>query len=1036
MLHISSLLLRLTVVLLWVIRFSSSTFVNYKDCNVDVDNLKLRPFIIDAAVDEDEKKLKFFMNSQVANMRRNYSSNYTNIVINDVNYQTNKYTTFHVEINFMGKVIVSENKRFCDMIAVKNTTDFLNGPRFQHTNSSSNDTQTIYMTDPFSEIGYNNTPISKRHTLPEGKERVLSSNLTLLSTSNTTIEQIFNNATGALVSCPLYYNDSIVLYYEADIAKHFHRLGSYQIKFMVISNDEDSKIIGCSRTYITPVQPGILNGIVGYGVLALLIITIVVNLLTMAYSTYQESSNPFLFKASTICNLALLKQVDASLPGIIGYLQYAFFIGGLDLAYPGFYQPMIGQIKWCALLGFLFIKDRGRHYEDNIDHLYPTMDSGGLPGLTKSSSGNPVLNNWANFMVTLVIITSITLAFNQAFVIVKLFLAKINLLQFSSKHAKDPGNFKGFSVLSRKNLYLILGQGLHSFLVIFGMPFLILTTFQFLAASDINGKHRYFSNYFRLKNDLYSMRVPYNRLIIPSSVFLFSSEIGIEPTCSSSNKALPFGTYSRSSVDSDFRWNYDPSNTTTDNAMNDARQGFNSTGMRQRSYMKISEANIAFASITFNLWVGLCFYFIFHYLLTFRKNFKVRQSSNVSRMYTSLKTILIWAFFYHEYKPQRINFVIYDIATLLAKLFVIGLLQNHGVVQVTVLIVVTVVDLFILYVYKPYYVRISWWSLKVMFPVARFLISILCIPFLRPLDINESVKTYVAYVQLLISAIVVIVFCIQLIYWFLRTCLLIVKKVNRRHRIDNAFNHNLSSDDSLEEFHRQFEYKPLQPPPSYKTQVQAVAETELECQNIKGNQNYVTDEQANDNENEPDEDYYYRKKSRLILKRLHSDNEIQTVVSNSSESNFQQLQNESNLRKIKNDYKVREGDQIYKKYFTDDLIDPEVKELWESRKEKFQDDDLPDFQNDSNNGTFYKIKGFIKTKRNTQKPKKEVGFHVDRPKPLVVKSINQIKQEQEQEQEEEEEEEGIRENKKPKQQLQHHCKEESVLSSGSSTSLI
>lgn len=145
-----------------------------------------------------------------------------------------------------------------------------------------------------------------------------------MSTSNTTIEQIFNNATGALVNCPLYYNDSIVLYYEADIAKHFHRLGSYQIKFMVISNDEDSKIIGCSRTYITPVQPGIFNGIVGYGVLALLIITIVVNLLTMAYSTYQESSNPFLFKASTICNLALLKQVDASLPGIIGYLQYAF----------------------------------------------------------------------------------------------------------------------------------------------------------------------------------------------------------------------------------------------------------------------------------------------------------------------------------------------------------------------------------------------------------------------------------------------------------------------------------------------------------------------------------------------------------------------------------------------------------------------------------------------------------------------------------------------------------------------------------------
>ena len=38
-----------------------------------------------------------------------------------------------------------------------------------------------------------------------------------------------------------------------------------------------------------------------------------------------------------------------------------------------------------------------------------------------------------------------------------------------------------------KNFYLILGQVLHLFLLVFAMPFLILSSFQFLAASDILG---------------------------------------------------------------------------------------------------------------------------------------------------------------------------------------------------------------------------------------------------------------------------------------------------------------------------------------------------------------------------------------------------------------------------------------------------------------------------------------------------------------------------------------------------------------------
>lgn len=263
--------------------------------------------------------------------------------------------------------------------------------------------------------------------------------------------------------------------------------------------------------------------------------------------------------------------------------------------------------------------------------------------------------------------------------------------------------------------------------------------------------------------------------------------------------------------------------------------------------------------------------------------------------------------------------------------------------------------------------------------------------------------------------------------------------MNHHHSKENAFNHNLFSDDSLEEFHRQFEYKPLQPPASYKTLVQAASENQVKCDNEdKASQPYITDEYESDNrnenpnENELDEDYYYRTKSRMILKRLHNVNEIQTIVSNSSESNFQQLQNESNLRKIKNDYKIREGDQIYNKYFTDDLIDPEVKELWESRKDKLQDDVSSEFASNRQNVTISRIKGIIKSRTACIRTKKEVGFHVDRPKVLVVKTIDQINQEKEQRNQQQQHQQQHQQH----QQQEEVCGKESILSSASSISLI
>lgn len=1069
-----SLLLLLLLLLTCFIQPTYSTFVGNQHCNLNITNYKLRPFVIDVALDNKDKKLKFFMNSQVANFAQNSTNDDPSIIINDVNTTTNKYTTLHVEIGFMDKVIVKENVRFCDMIAVKNTTAFQSSPRFIHDTSSSNSSHNFTTISNKNKNYHSFETLSSKLTTANNLDDGLISKSPLsfpghifnnsLAATNTTIDRIFSNSTGQLVQCPLYYNDSIVLYYEVDVNDHFHKLGSYSVQFNVISNEEDSKIIGCSKAYVTPVQPRVISNVVAYGVLVLLIVTLVLNVVTIAYSTYQESSNPFLFKASAICNQELLKQIDTSLPGIITYLQYALFMGGLDLAYPGFFQPIIGQIKWCALVGFSLVFKNANHSHNHVDNVYATLESGGLPNLTRYISSDLIINNWANFIVTLIVVIAIHVVLNQLFIMSKLLLDKIELGNFrSKKFFMKGGDFNGFSIFSKKNLYLIIGQVLHLFLLVFAMPFLVLSSFQFLAASDILGKRRYGTNYEQLRKDAYSMIVPYNELSIPSSIFAFATKMGDGSQYSSTKYPPIFDSGHLSDEAERFRRSYELPQSSQDrmslfangNAtlFHSTYHNANYTQKVDASFMRISEPCLVFSGILFALWVILCLYFAFHYLISIKRYFRVKQSSNISRLYTSLRTILIWGYLYVEYRPERVEYVLYEFFTMFFKLMVIGLLQRHGIAQVVCLTLISILDLIILFIIHPHYVKISWWSLKFMFPIARFLTAILCIAFIRDLEINVTSKIYVAYTQLLIHAIVGILFCIQLIYWFTRTMISIFRNLKNDHMNNGDVNQLLAVYDSLDDFQRQFEYKPLQPLPTYQIYSAATttllspidqmedpfiyAESSSSCiVKQTGASNKMIPGKATYDKNDKDEmeqleeeeyldsDYYYRSKSEQVLKNI-VDHELETRSSNNSDvTSFEQQQYESNMRKLKNDYKVREGDYIYRKYFTDDLIDPEVKELWENRKnntnkvviekaeqhQKHKGQQVYHGQGTHgplhlSNSMIDKLKHAFHNNTNRRHPQKTGAtqdavelqrFVVNRPKKLVVKTVDQIRQEQQQ----------------------------------------
>ncbi|KAK6462625.1 hypothetical protein DFJ63DRAFT_313757 [Scheffersomyces coipomensis] len=1080
--------LLLGIILSLFILPTNGAFIKAQTCNLVDSGFKIAPFVIDAALDEANQKLKFLLNTKVTSFD-NVSD--TTIQISDVNATTNRYTTFHIEIDFMGKNFITDNKRFCDMLAVKNNTQYQESPRFPYNDpllelaqSSSSSTSTSPIPTQAPGIlpePFNTTINSKRFYKRDNPFYFKQFNNTNFATSNTTIERIFSNATGGLIQCPLFINDSLLLYYEADISQHFHRLGSYSVRFSVVSNDDSSQVIGCNKAYITPVQPESVSTVLLLGILILLVVTAIINIITITYSSFQESSNPLLFRASTICNEELLRQLDASVPRIIIYLQFALFIGGLNLQYPGFYQPLIGQIRWCALLGVSLINrsDGGPQRITKQDNVYTTMNVSGLKSLTLFSSDESIVANWPNFILTFIIVVGIVSVAQQLYMFVRYIVLKLverysdsNVLMNrqapSSSYSlfeKNPNYLLQKSQFSfKKHLYLMLGQVIEGFLLVFAVPFLVLTTYMFSRADDIKKKgFRPLLNPNALQYEAFSETSSYDQLFLPLPInATFSSTT---PTPNFFNKFNLTGLN-----------NHPPKFNFTNTLLGANSSYFNATNFPKPPPMNSQttpNVAIAIGSILFACWIGLSFFFIFNYLLAVNHH-KLQKNRKVSKLYTSMKSILLWSFFYNHYKPTRVFYVIYDIFSLLTKSLIIGLLQSYGSIQVACLIILEFIDLVFLFAFNPYFVKFSWISSRWILPVARFFVTVLCIPYIPQLQLSEAARTYVAYVQLLIHCVVAFIFIVQLFYGFTRTILSIIKFHKERLQY-KKYSGKLHNVNSVDDINREFEYKPVNditnridsvlrrpPPPSnyqrllsrsngsanYSLNEKQAAEYDAGADTDK------TQDCNNFNDEVDEEKFYFRgvgvdqevsriynakskvnSSDKVRLKRDYSDLTLSnenihqflpdssllelkdedndnddkfSFVIDSDLQSFTRQEKFSNLRKQRTDYRVREGDNIYKKYFIDDEIDPEIKALWESRNnwgeqsqshsqtqspapESRQQISPPEQQRQkvAAASTILPFKSLFK-KKSLKQDHVERGFQVSRPKQLVVRTIEEI----------------------------------------------
>ncbi|KAM9912616.1 hypothetical protein OXX69_002400 [Metschnikowia pulcherrima] len=372
----------------------------------------------------------------------------------------------------------------------------------------------------------------------------------------------------------------------------------------------------------------------------------------------------------------------------------------------------------------------------------------------------------------------------------------------------------------------------------------------------------------------------------------------------------------------------------------------------------IPTLSVVFGAVLMFAWLAAAISFLYCYISPVSVTGSKRQ--NVTKLYTSVQPIVTWAYLYNAYKPSKVYYAAIEIFACLFSSIVIATLQEFATAQVSLLIMIETVRLGSFIAIRPYFLDFSIYSLPVITRMARILVTVLNIPYLRQLGVSEASRSYVAYVQMIIHCIVAVAYILHLIWCLVITVAAVVKLKRRSQDVAEGTGKVAKNADAVSL--NQFEFK--------QVSIQAPQDTKTDG-----------DTQSSRSSLEEGEIDYYRSKSERFLRGMtRRDTNSLTKESDmgvTEEASIEYQQAELRIRQT--DYTTREADRIFQKYFSAEQMDPEMKALWESRDWKQKIKPLS-------------AKGDTAKPRNSYfdylwaklRPPKERGFEVVRRQPIVV----------------------------------------------------
>lgn len=521
--------------------------------------------------------------------------------ITDIDEETNKFTTLHVQMSYIDGSEVNQYFRFCNHLGTYSDP-------------------TVY--PDFSKLSLNST---------------------------------FENL------CPLTANDFFDINFVQELIDP-KGLSSFTIRFSIISNNAESDLLGCAEAYITPQFSIAYNVVLNISLPVLLVVIAIIHIYGLLGSPYQESnSNAFLNLVSAICNESYLRHLSPSVPDLLQYAQFAFFNAGLNLCYPGWYQPLLSNMNWCALMTYNFLRSVLTPKDMEANNLYLAYYDDGLDGLTLFSSEQLKSYGWTSFMLWSLVILGIVLLINEVIVVASWIRQK-----------RSPVVDHEFSQdFHKRNLFYMLGAILYVYYSLFSLPFLVLSLYQFYHQG---------SSQFRSILGFVLVII----WVIGIVTFLLKYVFGIE------------------------------------------------------NLIRLVKRKSRFA-----------------------RGFAPNPSTISKKLYTSVNLINLFGFVYYKLKPNKLRFIFYEYLLLFIKAVGISCLQRSGVAQVVLMICVELTYFFLLLVYKPYYVGAKKNLNALIIAFFKVLVVFLNIPYLYKLNVSERIRSCIGYAQIAVHALLVVVIILR-----------------------------------------------------------------------------------------------------------------------------------------------------------------------------------------------------------------------------------------------------------------------------------
>lgn len=164
----------------------------------------------------------------------------------------------------------------------------------------------------------------------------------------------------------------------------------------------------------------------------------------------------------------LLRLVTPGFGDCLQYLQFIVLTGSLTLSYPGFYQPIVSQVGWSALMFNQSFVSSGPPWQSVVDGIYVTNGTYGLTNMGQLIGMPKSDDIWASMMVWLcVILFSVSL----------LTLAGLLTHWLYRTISKTPEED-----LRAKNIPFFFGNVVRIVISLFFMPVVSLSFFQFVVA--------------------------------------------------------------------------------------------------------------------------------------------------------------------------------------------------------------------------------------------------------------------------------------------------------------------------------------------------------------------------------------------------------------------------------------------------------------------------------------------------------------------------------------------------------------------------